>query len=62
MALAILTACFEEDADALLLGCAAALEPENNCPLDVRIQCLKSRTLQQVFIFFRHLPPVYPIF
>ncbi len=43
MALAILTACFKDDAEALLLGCAAALEPEAKCPLDMRIQCLKSR-------------------
>ncbi|CAL5220023.1 g1969 [Coccomyxa viridis] len=42
MALAILTACFEDNAEALLLGCAAALEPEANCPLDTRIQCLKT--------------------
>ena len=45
MALAFLSACFEDDAEALLLGCAAALEPEANCPLDTRIQCLKSGAL-----------------
>lgn len=50
MALAILTACFEDNAEALLLGCAAALEPEANCPLDTRIQCLKSTTLLQLLI------------
>ena len=55
MALAILTACYKEDADALLLGCTAALEPKNNCPLDMRIQCLKSKTLQQVFMIFAQL-------
>ena len=55
MALAILTACLEEDAEALLLGCTAALEPESNCPLDMRIQCLKSRTLQHVFFFVMQL-------
>ena len=34
-------ACFEEQPEALLLGSAAALHPDNNCPLDMRIQCLK---------------------
>ena len=50
MALAILTACFEDNAEALLLGCAAALEPGANCPLDTRIQCLKSTALLQLLI------------
>ena len=42
-AFAVLASCCGADAEGLLLGCAAALEPGNNCPLDMRIQCLKGR-------------------
>ncbi len=38
-------ACFEEQPEALLLGAAAALHPDNSCPLDMRVQCLKGEHL-----------------
>ena len=38
-------ACFEEQPEALLLGAAAALHPDNSCPLDMRVQCLKGERL-----------------
>ena len=38
-------ACFEEQPEALLLGAAAALHPDNSCPLDMRMQCLKGERL-----------------
>ena len=47
-ALAVFKACFEEQPESLLVGCATALHPDNSCPLDMRVQCLKGESCEHI--------------